>query len=539
MTMDRGKWLAWLCCLACCGVFAAAGWSLLRYPGVQYDEVLFITAIHAPEEVEYTVDTPWGRVPLMLMTYVGTLKAALYTPVVRWVGSGVLTLRVPVLLLGALSIGIFFFTARRLAGTWAAALAALVLATDAVYLLTCVFDWGPVAIQHALFAAVLYCAVRCAERPRARWLFLGGLAAGLALWDKALFGWVLAGAGLALLAVFGREVWRLARNRRFAAAAVGGFVLGAAPFLYYNAQRDFRTFAGQTLGGGPGWKEKVAAMDITLNGSGLFGYLVRESPEGPPANLKPWEKAPLWLVEKTGGHRASLQHVLLVAALALAPLIAPAGLRRLGLFLAAAFGAGWGLMILTAGAGASLHHTVLLWPLPQMSLALALAGVGWRFPRRGRVAAAALALIAAASNGLVLNQYLAHFIAAGPALIWTDAIRPLVNEIGRIGGRRVFAADWGIQQQVEYFGAGRIALHRPGDGVLVSIHEPLSVVYLENTLADPQTLFVTRTEGREAFAGVRARLLEFAAARGYKDHVLRVIHDRHGAPMFEIREFRK
>jgi hypothetical protein len=539
MTMSRPKFWAWLCCLACCAVFTVAGLIFLPYPGVQYDEVLFITAIHHPEHVEYAMNTPWGRVPIMLMTYVGTLKAALYTPIVRWIGSGVLTLRLPVLLLGAASIAIFFFTVRRLAGTRIALLSAALLATDAIYLLTCVFDWGPVAIQHVLLVSCFYCAVRYAKQPRAWWLFFGGLASGLALWDKALFAWVLAGAGVALLIAYPKDVWRLARSPRFMAAAMGGFLLGAAPFLYYNKQRRLKTFAEQTLSDKQGWMWKVNPMDRTLDGSGLFGYLVREDPEGPPANLRTWEKVPLWLVEKTGGHRSSFQHILLVAALALAPLLAPQPLRRFAVFLLCAFCGGWLLMMLTGGAGGSQHHTILLWPMPQFSLALALAGVAQRMPRRGLLAGAALVSIAAVSNAFVLNQYLAHFIACGPTWIWSDAIRPLVNEIGRIGGRHVFAADWGILQQVEYFGAGRISFHRPSDGILVTIHEPLSVAYLEKSLADPETLFVTRTEGREAFPGVRAKLLEFAAERGYRDHLLKVIHDRHGSPVFEIREFRR
>jgi hypothetical protein len=537
--MNRERLLAWGCCLACCGVFAVAGLILLPYPGVQYDEVLFVTAIYNPQHVEYTLKTPIGRIPLMLMTYVGTLKAALYAPLLAWFGAGVFVLRLPPLAFGALSIAIFFFVARRLAGTAAAALASLLLATDAVYLLTCVFDWGPVAIQHVLFAGALYCGVRYAQGPRAIWLFLGGLASGLALWDKALFAWILAGVGLGLVVVYPKDLWRIARDRRLLAAAAGGFLFGAAPFLYYNSLNKFKTFAENTQGDESGWAWKVNPMDRTFDGSGLFGYLVREDPEGPPANLRIWEKAPLWLVQRTGGHRNGLQHILLVIALALAPFAAPGHLRRLAIFVAAAFTAGWLLMMMTRGAGGSQHHTILLWPLPQSSLAILLGGLAARFTRRGLKAAAAAVLVCVVSNAFVLNQYWAHFIACGPTWIWSDAIRPLVNELGRIQGRHVFAADWGVLQQIEYFSRGGISFHRPSDGILTTIHEPLSVAYLDRSLADPSTLFVTRTEGREAFPGVRAKLLEFAAARGYTDTPLKVIRDRHGAPIFEIHEFRK
>jgi 4-amino-4-deoxy-L-arabinose transferase-like glycosyltransferase len=534
--------LPWLAAASVSLLFCLIGVAFIPYAGAQYDEVLFADSIYAPDSVEYaTRILGFGKpVPLMLMTYIGSLKAALYVPVLRLLGNNHISLRGPVLLAGAATVFLFFLIARRLAGTRIALAVALLLATDAVFLLTCVFDWGPVALQHILFTFTLLAGFRYVETRRKRWLFAGGLASGLALWDKAIFVWLLAGFGLALLLCFRRELWSMARTPRLPAAALLGFLLGAAPFIYYNSVTRGRTFAANTeVDDTVPMSFKLLMIDRTMDGSGLFSYIVREQPEGYPERLRIWEKGPLWLSGVLRAPRSSWQHLLLVAALLLAPLTWFGERRRLAVFLLLGTVFSTLLMISTRNAGASQHHTILLWPVPQLILALVLGEIAGRWPRKGAAVALSVTLLCAASNAAILNQYLAQFISSGPTMIWTNAIRPLVNELGRYQGRLVFAADWGISEQVQFYGAGRIGFHRAADGVVISLEEPLSQVFVEKQLADDKNLFVTHTEGREAFAGVRQKLIDFAAARGYRDEILKVIKDRHGVPMFEIHEFRR
>ena len=522
-----------------CGCFVALGLPFIPYAGAHYDEVLFATAIYAPEHVEYAMKFGALRVPIMLMTYVGTLKALIFAPVFALSGTTHLTLRLPVLLMGGLSVGLFFLALRRITDTRVAMAGAALLATDAVYLLTSVFDWGPVALQHLLFTAAIYCAVRYAQEQGRAWLFLTGLCAGLALWDKALFIWLLAGMTIALAAVFPRELLAVARSRRTAAALLGGFLLGGAPFFYYNKLHPLRTFTSNTAIEEQQTAGKILALDRTMDGSGLFGYLVRESPEGAAGALSSWERASLWISARSGEPRRSLQHLLLAAGVLAAPLLLFGPWRRVALLFLLGGTASWGLMAMTRNAGGSLHHTILLWPIPQLLVSLALAELARRVPRRGFAVGVLVLAAGAASNLLVLNQYMAQFIAFGPSTVWTDAIHPLMLDVGSQPGRTVFAVDWGITQQVEFYGQGKVSFHRPGDAILVTLDDPKSQAYLEESLANDRNLFVTHPEGREVFAGVRGKLLEFAGARGYHDKIKSVINDRHGVPVFEIHEFRR
>ncbi len=527
--------------LLLCAFFVSAGLLFLPYPGAQYDELLFLNGIVRPEVAESWVRLPWmGRVPTMQMEYLGTLKALVYAPVFRIWGLSDWTLRVPVLALGAASLLLFFLLLRRVGQPMAALAAAALLTTDACYLLTSVFDWGPVVLQHLCLTAGLYAMVRFSERWQAGWLFAGAFFAGLGVWDKALFLWILGGAAVGVALVFPREVARVARDRRLAGAAVLGFALGAAPFLHYNLKSGFRTFRETAK------RDdlrnaflKAVVLDRTLDGSGLFGYLVRESPEGPPADLTESEKVFLGLGERLGMPRRSWQAPLLALSLVAAPLLNwRARRRRLALWAAVAIAVAWAQMAWTRDAGGSVHHTILLWPLFHLQAGLCLAGVLESWNRKARVVALAVCGFCAASNAAVLNTYMAHMIACGPWQVWTDASRTLVQYLEAQPGRAAFAADWGVLHEVILYGKNRIPMIGDADGLVLRAGEdPKAAKRLEEALADPRQLFITFTEGRDVFPDTRKKLITFARERGYQWRSVALIADRHGAAMFEIHEF--
>jgi hypothetical protein len=530
--------------LALCGLFFSLGLLFVPLAGVHYDETLFTQAIYRPQHVEAVMKYALiGRVPVMLMTYLGTLKALLYKPVFALLGNGAYTLRVPVLAAGTVALWLFFLALRRRAGAGAAVLATALLATDAMFLMTSVYDWGPVALQHLLLTAAIYFAIRHVEQPqRARWLFLVTFCAGLALWDKALAAWLVMGFGAALLVCAPRGLWAIACNRRLAIATVAGLLVGAAPLIHYNWKYQAKTFtanAGRERGA---IASKVVVLDRSLDGGGLFGYMIRDEPEPRSRDREStgWERASVRLANVLGSPRHSWQPLLLILALFAAPVLCwPGPNRQLAFIFLIAGVLAYLQMITTHDGGGSLHHTILLWPLPQYLLGLA---AGAAFERFGRRVAAGLVMATCAcalSNLAVMNTNLANFIRYGPATSWNDAIRPLVNDLGHRTDRLVFAADWGVLQQVLFFGQGRIGCWDGSDGIVVGLPAAESQYHLRHALADTRHLFVTMTDGHDMFPNSRKKLLDFAAGEGYHDTLLAVIADRHQVPMFEIHEFRK
>src|SRR5690606_15902696 len=109
---------------------------------------------------------------------------------------------------------------------------------------------------------------------RAGWLALGFFCFGLALWNKALFSWVLVGLAVGSL-VYWRDIWANLRLRNLVLAA-GGFVLGASPFIAYNVRHDFATLSENTHLAPDTLDEKWVQVPGALLGRSLFGWVVQE-----------------------------------------------------------------------------------------------------------------------------------------------------------------------------------------------------------------------------------------------------------------------
>src|SRR5271166_6254271 len=151
-------WPAFSCSL----LFFILGYPFLRYPGLQNDEVVFAGPLCWTSGFLYGFDIFHHRVPVMLANYYGALKSWLYAPVLHY-SQSYASIRVPALLIGSLSVFFFFLLVERLHSRRAAWMATLLLSTDAVYLLTTCFDWGPVTLQHLFLVLGLLLAVLFTE----------------------------------------------------------------------------------------------------------------------------------------------------------------------------------------------------------------------------------------------------------------------------------------------------------------------------------------------------------------------------------------
>ena len=219
----------------------------------------------------------------MLSTYNGTLKSLIYAAVFRIFTPGAAATRVPVLLLGVLTIWLFYLLLRRISCKPAAVAGCLLLATDSVFLLTTVFDWGPVALQHLLLVAGLFLLMRFyQEGPRKKDAALAGGAflLGLAMWDKALAVWMLSGIGVAGVLTFPRQILAVTTKRRVAIAALA-FTLGALPLLIYNAANRGGTFLGNYTRESGSIASKARMLRDTARGVGLLGLMFFEDWQTP------------------------------------------------------------------------------------------------------------------------------------------------------------------------------------------------------------------------------------------------------------------
>jgi hypothetical protein len=497
------------------------------------DEALFARPYYQTIPREFRLRVFHHDIPLMVMTYIGTLKTLVFWPLIALFQSGfrdhptaaAWVIRLPMVLAGALTVFIVFYLTNRSASRPAAVVAALLLASDPTFLLTNTFDWGPVALEHLLLVTGCFFLVKYAQNEHERDLPLGFFFLGLALWNKAVFVWALAGLAVAAVSVLRHEVSKLTTGRHLAVAAAG-FLIGAFPFVIYNGHRRAETFRSTGHLEPRAAAAKFVQFRHALDGQGLYSYLVSEEwAEHPKPATSLHGRAAAYIRDHWGEHR----HSGMEWAAALSLLAFPLWWRSRAAWFALIFCTiSWFFMASTHDAGASVHHTVLLWPFPQLFVAIAISSIPWKW------LPVAITTVLVASNLLCISQYVSQFERNGADATFTDAVNALSASIGDVPGQTVYALDWGIENPLNILHGGRLQLRAGHDPFTEDTMSDWAKGAASRIFADPGALFVTHVAKLEVFTGVRERFDRAAAASGCRESNLRTIPDSNGRPIFEL-----
>ncbi len=501
--------------VACC-LFIAISLCVLPYAGIQSDEALFTVPLY--HHADNNLHPAFPR-QLMLLGYIGSLKTLVYWPILRFFHPSVWTLRLPVVLAGTISVFIFLYLTAASGRRLAAVLAALLLATDPVFLLTNTFDWGPVAIEHLLLVTgcwfLFLFGSQSNSRRSIRHLCIGFFCFGLALWNKAVFVWALSGLVAGVLLVFWPEL-RARGTRRNLVIAAGTFLLGASPLVVYNLRHANATLNGTARLDPFSLPSKWIQFEGALNGNALFGFMVSEESSPQP---KPSASFSVWIREHLGEHLQTGFYYVFGALLLAIPWWWRSRAARFSLvFMSVA----WIAMATTRDAGTSAHHVILLWPFPILFAASALAELPWR-PAAILIGAGLVVM-----NLLVVNQYISQFERNGPAGGFTDAIFPLSSSLPEKPGQTIYALDWGISEPLNFLHQGRLNLPATDPSVAPDSSR------VHGMLTDPQGLFVGHLPEQEFFPQLGQSLEADAQASGYRRQPVQTVPDSNGRPVFEV-----
>jgi hypothetical protein len=506
-------------------LFVFLGFILIPYAGLEVDEVVFAAPLHGTPKYVFATHLLHHPIPLMVISYVGALKTWLYWPLLWIRSANVYAIRFPMVLAGAITIVIFYKWAGLFADPRGALLAAVLLATDPMFLFTDTFDWGPVALQHLLVVSGCF----LIARGRLSW---GAFLFGLALWNKAVFTWTLAGLGMAALLVFPAAVASVLADWRRWTRALLAFALGALPLLYFNVKHPHSTFGNNTAFSVENFPAKYQELRAAVDGSGLFGFLVApDSEEYRREPQSPHGRAASWISDRLGRHQKNLMPyaILIAASIVLLWWRAPA--RRAALFAIVCGGVTFLAMAVTRDAGGSIHHTVLVWPMPQLLVGTALGLLPWPWLRVG------LVTILAGANLLVINQYIAQFERNGAYGTFTDATNPLAASLAGTPNENIYVIDWGIYETVDFLLQGQPHLRESYPLLLQPIPDPRQRREIDAMIVDPNALFVDHLPALEEFRGAGARLEVAARSKGCEKILVRTVADRNGRAIFQVFRF--
>src|SRR5256886_15481011 len=147
---------------ACIFIFLAA--YRIELPGLYMNELDFVNAAQgAPDNT--MIYMRLGPVPLLVFPYIGALKAWIYTPIFRLFGVSALTIRLPVILIAAVTLLIFYQLMRAKLGAIWAAVAVWIMAVHPAHLVPSPLGLGPTLLMHLFPAANLALWVSHCDKP--------------------------------------------------------------------------------------------------------------------------------------------------------------------------------------------------------------------------------------------------------------------------------------------------------------------------------------------------------------------------------------
>ncbi len=182
----------------------------------------------------------------------------------------------------------------------------------------------------------------------------------------------------------------------------------------------------------------------------------------------------------------------------------------------------------------NLQHTLLLWPLPMLVVALGAERAAAAAPRWRMAAAAGLTLVLLA-EARVDAAYLARLRHTGGVGLWSDAVFALARDLDRRGLARPVALQWGLSDNVYVLTGGRVEPREPwpwGRGV-----DGQMARALDGLMADPSARFLmVDDDADQARAKPYTEAFRAAATRAGVDVITEAEYrDRQGRPVYYLR----
>jgi hypothetical protein len=534
----RGRFLAYS--LMALGTIAYFAFSitLLHLPGLQYDELLFVNGALGNIDgnfISWDVEIAGRRIPLILMRYIGALKALLYTPIFALFGTSAAAVRLPVVLVGLATLVFTYRLVRDMLGKREALVAFVLLASDPAFIFANRLDWGPVSLMLALKMSSLYLLWRWLQTGRLRLLGLASFLLGLGLFDKVTFAWFLGALGVAFPLCFAKEL-RARWSRRAPAVALGCFILGSWPLIAYNVKSQLETFRHEQ-GLTTDWRDLVyryRLFETTLDGTAVLDHVNHGAP-AEAARALPDTLQAIGLGQRSLNWYAVLLSIAAVTLKSIHRVLKHS--ERALFFLVVCFLVSAAICITAQGTGP--HHAAFVFPFTHILVACALCAVlphgSGRLPNAARHAAVGVVFMALWIPQLALGVgYLRSFSALGGVGIWSDAIYDLASWTASKRDRTFLLMDWGFSNQLLALSPGI----RKEESFVPLIDIPDSekrVAAMDPHLVREGVLFVFHSPMFETFS-LLDTFRRAAELRGLAPRLVQPFFQRDGRPVYLVYE---
>ena len=506
LLLNRRRFLPHVLAIAAACVFAVLASYRIELPGLYMDEVDFVNAAQGAHD-NTMIHMRFGSVPLFIMPYLGALKAWMYAPVFRLFGVSPLTIRLPAILLAAITLLIFYQLMRAKVGAVWAIITLWIMAVDPANLFPSRLDWGPTVLMHFFQAAVFALWFSYRDRPKLWKIVLISICAALGFFDKFNFVWLVAGFVIALCLCYPdslKNLWSSTpRLGRWAAAIVSLIGLFTALFLVL---RVLHVYAGKPLE--LGVYAKWGGLLSTLSGSAVAYFLF-----GNNSGIITF--VPFWVL-------VTDCYLLLGCFFLLGQDGEAREDRNNGLFFSLIGFLVFAQIVITPQAGGP-HHYLMVFPLPLLAFVFLARPLYRQIATKNARRFAALLLFFAAAGMFMVNLHNTVWYLSrlrpdsqyNPR--WSPAIYSLsryVNEHG-FETQRIISVDWGLHNQLHALSPKKLRrrMHDlwPTFQTLAEKDQKTQTAVLNDLFPKGKTLALTFAASKETFPETRRNFLAVLA----------------------------
>ena len=499
-------WLA----LAAAFIFISLAAYRIQLPGLYYDELAFVNAAQGGADNTF-IHMRLGWVPFLVFPYMGALKAWIYAPVFRLFGVSALTIRLPAILIAAVTLLIFFQTLRAKLGAVWATIVVWIMAVDPVNLFPSRLDWGPTVLTHFFQAAILALWFSYRDKPRPWKIVLTCICAGLGFFDRFNFIWLLSAFAIGICLCYPdslQNLWvSIPRITRWVAIILALLALGVMLYLILPLLLNVHHPTGAHT---PNLQGKWLGLVYTLSGAAVARFIF----ENPAGMIR---FASYWLIVVDGFLALVCLFLPMSNALAREN-------RKNGLF---CFLIGFLIfvqIVITPQAGGP-HHYSMIFPWPLLTFAFLARSLYDHFRTKKLSQVVALLLVAAATCIFLVNihntmRYLSHF-RSNPHYTaqWSPEIYSLSHYVNEHGfqAKSIICVDWGLHTQLHALAPKELRPRIHDDwGTFQTLSQKdkeSQTAALNQIFSEDKSLAVTFAPSKESFPDTRRNFLAALATR--------------------------
>lgn len=246
-----------------------------------YDEALFCNAALGIDPDLFLFVKCKGF-PILLMDYIGALKAWIYMPIFKLFGVSVWTIRFPMVMLTLVSLWLIHKILTELWNPYIAAFTVLYLSLDVSFLYYTKIDTGPNAIELLLKLCIIYQFLQFIKTNNFKnlaWIITFSL---LGLFNKLNFIWFINAFYAGVCIGYGKTIWKLfwsynaIKKTQFLLLTGGTYLVSV---IYLLTLHHYFDIFGQKIGAEHGLLQPFQRLHSLLidvvGGSGIFIYSYR------------------------------------------------------------------------------------------------------------------------------------------------------------------------------------------------------------------------------------------------------------------------